>query len=83
MGADDVIHGFVSAGGGGFGDPLDREPESVRIDVHNGYVSKAAAEAVYGVAFAADGKIDAVATRQRRAEIRQQRISRSKRHATA
>ena len=36
-------------GGGGFGDPRDRDPEKVRQDVRNGYVSVAAAEQHYGV----------------------------------
>jgi N-methylhydantoinase B len=39
----------VSAGGGGYGDPLSREPEAVRRDVAFGYVSREAALAVYGV----------------------------------
>jgi N-methylhydantoinase B len=37
------------AGGGGFGDPLQREPERVLEDVRDGYVSAAGA-AAYGVA---------------------------------
>jgi len=36
-------------GGGGFGDPRQREPERVRADVALGYVSLEAARAVYGV----------------------------------
>ncbi|MCC6945060.1 MAG: hydantoinase B/oxoprolinase family protein [Thermomicrobiales bacterium] len=38
-----------SAGGGGFGDPLDREPERVLADVQGGILSVARAEEVYGV----------------------------------
>lgn len=37
------------AGGGGYGDPLEREPERVREDVRNGFVSVGAAERSYGV----------------------------------
>ncbi|MBA2705136.1 MAG: hydantoinase B/oxoprolinase family protein [Blastocatellia bacterium] len=37
-------------GGGGYGDPFARDPERVRDDVVNGYVSLAAAERDYGVA---------------------------------
>ncbi|MBC3191001.1 hydantoinase B/oxoprolinase family protein [Pseudonocardia sp. C8] len=38
-----------AAGGGGYGDPLDREPELVRTDVLEGWVSSTAAHDVYGV----------------------------------
>jgi len=36
-------------GGGGFGNPLDRDPEKVRWDVREGYVSLEKAQDVYGV----------------------------------
>ncbi|MCI2417345.1 hydantoinase B/oxoprolinase family protein [Saccharopolyspora sp. K220] len=36
-------------GGGGYGDPLERDPDSVARDVANGYVTAQSAEAVYGV----------------------------------
>ena len=39
-----------SGGGGGIGDPCDREVDKVRLDVLNGYVSIKAARDVYGVA---------------------------------
>ena len=38
-----------SSGGGGYGDPLTRDPELVRDDVRNGFVSAEAAEHDYGV----------------------------------
>ena len=38
-----------SGGGGGFGSPLDREPERVAFDVQEGYVSPQTARDVYGV----------------------------------
>lgn len=38
-----------TGGGGGFGDPLQRDPERVRQDVRNGHVSLEAAERDYGV----------------------------------
>jgi len=46
----------VSAGGGGYGEPLRREPERVVEDVLNGYVSPGAARAVYGVIVHPDGR---------------------------
>ncbi|MGH3666214.1 MAG: hydantoinase B/oxoprolinase family protein, partial [Egibacteraceae bacterium] len=42
-------------GGGGFGEPFDRDPESVRRDVEEGYVTVERAAADYGVALAAVG----------------------------
>lgn len=37
------------SGGGGYGDPLGRDPDAVASDVRDGYVSLAAAAALYGV----------------------------------
>jgi N-methylhydantoinase B len=39
-----------SGGGGGWGNPLKRDPEKVLADVRNGYVSLAGARQAYGVA---------------------------------
>ena len=48
-----------SAGGGGWGNPLERDPELVRADVIDGYVTAEAAALEYGVAVDADtGEID-------------------------
>ncbi|MDX1707738.1 MAG: hydantoinase B/oxoprolinase family protein [Desulfobacterales bacterium] len=44
----DVIQ-FISAGGGGYGDALDRDPQAVEQDVRNEYVSIERAQADYGV----------------------------------
>jgi N-methylhydantoinase B len=38
-----------TGGGGGYGDPLDRDPARVAADVRNGFVSAGAAEREYGV----------------------------------
>ena len=40
---------LLTAGGGGHGDPSSRDPEAVRRDVAEGYVSARAARDVYGV----------------------------------
>jgi N-methylhydantoinase B len=61
-----------TAGGGGFGDPLDRDPKAVAHDVAFGYVSAAAAAARYGVVVDR-GRVDEAATTQRRAELRARR----------
>ena len=64
-----------SGGGGGYGSPLDREPETVERDVRQGYVTKAAAEKLYGVVFH-DGTLDVdlVRTQKRREEMRAQAL---------
>ncbi len=60
----------VSAGGGGYGSPLERDPEQVRHDVLEGWVSRQRAEDVYGVVLTdgEDGglKVDVDATADRR-----------------
>jgi N-methylhydantoinase B len=62
-----------SGGGGGFGSPLERDLESLARDVRCGYVSKHAAETLYGAVFAPGrNDIDAAATAARRAEMRRQ-----------
>ncbi len=50
-----------TSGGGGWGDPLERDPQSVLHDVLEGLVSTEAAERDYGVVIAG-GRIDAEAT---------------------
>jgi len=46
---DEVIR-IWSGGGGGWGDPLERDPEAVRQDVAAGLVSPERARSIYGVA---------------------------------
>lgn len=57
-----------SGGGGGYGDPFDRDPEAVRSDVLNGYVSRQSAETDYGVVITDDGEIDWEATERLRGD---------------
>jgi N-methylhydantoinase B len=52
----------VCNGGGGYGDPLTREPERVLADVREGYVSHERAQAVYGVVITPGGELDLDAT---------------------
>src|SRR5438876_2100574 len=58
-----------SSGGGGFGDPLERDLAMVSADVAEGYVTRAAAESIYGVVWR-DDAIEAGATARRRAALR-------------
>lgn len=53
----------LSAGGGGWGNPLDRPIDLVREDVLDGYVSPEQAEEVYGVRVEADGTATPVGKR--------------------
>jgi N-methylhydantoinase B len=68
-----------SAGGGGYGDPLEREPERVRDDVADGYVTLDRARKDYGVVLQelnADlgrYEIDLEATARERERIRSER----------
>ena len=57
---------MLSGGGGGFGNPFKRDPEKVAEDVREGYVSKAAAEQLYGVVVDEHSEVDVTQTRKRR-----------------
>jgi N-methylhydantoinase B len=54
--AGDILY-FNTWGGGGWGDPTERDPELVRADVNRGLVSREGA-ARYGVVIADNGKVD-------------------------
>ena len=56
-----------TGGGGGYGDPYERDPEHVRSDVLDGYVSREAAERDYGVVLDDVMAVDVSATEQLRA----------------
>ena len=63
-------------GGGGFGDPLDRDPDSIREDVRKGWVSIEQAGETYGVVLDPEPELLAVdlpATQRLRGEIRKAR----------
>ncbi|WP_222432403.1 hydantoinase B/oxoprolinase family protein [Leekyejoonella antrihumi] len=47
-----------SSAGGGYGSPHERDPERVRHDVLEGYITRARAESIYGVIVRPDGTID-------------------------
>jgi N-methylhydantoinase B len=64
-------------GGGGYGDPLARDPEAVALDVAEGIVSPQAATGAYGVVVDGDGAVDVDATTRSRELLRRERISRA------
>ena len=63
----DVLY-FNTWGGGGWGDPLERDADQVRVDVSRGLVSAEGAKR-YGVVIAADGTINSAATDTLRAKM--------------
>jgi N-methylhydantoinase B len=70
----------IEAGGGGYGDPLQRDPQAVLGDVLERWVTREAADAVYGVVLgldrgAAGFVLDAPATEARRADLRAARAA--------
>ena len=67
------VFAYSFQGGGGFGDPLERDPERVRDDVAAGRVSAAEAERLHGVVLDADA-VDRSATLARRAALRAERL---------
>ena len=73
----DVITLAFSAGGAGYGDSLERDPQLVAEDVRRGFISASAAETVYHVALEpTNEEVDMEATRRMRAVERQARLQR-------
>ncbi len=71
MARDDVLF-LRSASGGGYGDPLDRDPAAVLDDLREGLTTEEIARAVYGVAVTPLG-VDISGTEQNRAHLREAR----------
>ena len=79
LGAHDMFASWC-AGGGGLGDPLDRDPELVRLDAEEGLVSSHGAARDYGVVLVAGAEdtwlVDATGTAELRRRARHDRIGR-------
>jgi len=73
MQSDDAVV-FMTCGGGGYGDPIKRDPAAVARDVAVGLVTPGIARDLYGVALAGDAA-DAAATAALRAAIRKSRLA--------
>ncbi len=71
--AGDVVR-EETAGGGGHGDPLARDPELVRQDVVGDYLTAGQSERRYGVVLGPDLSVDAGATRARREALAAERL---------
>jgi|HubBroStandDraft_3_1064219.scaffolds.fasta_scaffold15052_1 N-methylhydantoinase B len=70
----------IEAGGGGYGDPLERDPQAVLQDVLERWVSARAAHDVYGVVLAEEGPdraltVDLPGTRERREALVRERLA--------
>jgi N-methylhydantoinase B len=63
---DDIVV-FELGGGGGYGNPSERDPERVRLDALRGYISREAAERDYAVVLRDDLSVDVKATEALRA----------------
>jgi N-methylhydantoinase B len=75
-----TIFRYLTNGGGGWGDPLSREPERVKVDVRDGYVTIEGAARDYGVVVTGDPEndpeglqVDAEATDRLREKVRRDR----------
>ena len=65
---------FRTAGGGGWGDALEREPDKIRRDVVRGLLTGPAAESEYGVVLSGPRfEVDAAATENLRDSLRKKR----------
>ena len=64
----DLLH-FITWGGGGWGDPLDREADLVAKEIRQGLVTSEGAKS-YGVVADANGVLDVAATDAMRAKLR-------------
>jgi N-methylhydantoinase B len=74
IGKNDVLYMRMSSGGG-YGDPLEREPERVLNDVEAGIVSPQEAREIYGVVV--DGTspaLDIAATQKLRVDLKRERL---------
>ncbi len=73
-----------AAGGGGYGNPLERDPEQVEQDVIEGYVSLKGAKEEYGVVInARTKKLDLKATKKLRQAMRKSTRTRMKKNQAA
>lgn len=69
LSGDDTVC-FQVSGSGGYGDPLERDPDAVRRDVEKGFVSVEHARETYGVVLVDDGD-DVVVDREATVQLRE------------
>jgi N-methylhydantoinase B len=77
LGRNDILY-MRMASGGGYGDPLEREPQEVLRDVDEEIVSREEAQSIYGVEIEGENPtLNAAATETRRAALRKQRLKKT------
>ncbi|MBI2881939.1 MAG: hydantoinase B/oxoprolinase family protein [Candidatus Tectomicrobia bacterium] len=69
----EMLHGWFM-GGGGYGDPVERDPERVRNDVVQGTISRECAREIYRVALNDDLEVDPEETSRLKRETRERRL---------
>ena len=74
----DDVYAVRWSGGGGFGDPLKRDPKKVLEDVDNFAVSQSAACDIYGVVLDETGQLNTFETESLRQSRRDKRIDRTR-----
>lgn len=72
------LFSVVTGDGGGFGDPLERDPRLVARDIANELTSRETASRIFGVVVGDDGEVDEAGTVARRGEIRCLRLERGR-----
>jgi len=78
MEAGDAWVNFCT-GGGGYGDPLERDPARVVVDVRRGLCTRDEARRLYRVVLGDDAMVDAAATAAARGQARADRLARGTR----
>jgi len=74
LGRNDILY-MRMASGGGYGDPVEREPQQVLRDVDEGVVSREEARAIYGVEIDGDEpRLNQTATDKLRSDLLKQRL---------
>jgi N-methylhydantoinase B len=68
------VFAYSFQGGGGYGDPIRRDPARVARDVRNGIVTRQRADEIYGVVLREDKGVDQEATAARHRAIRVERL---------
>ena len=77
LGRNDILY-MRMASGGGYGDPLEREPQEVLRDVDEEIVSREEARSIYGVEIEGENPtLNPPATETRRAALRKQRLKKT------
>ena len=76
---DDEVVQYTVGGGGGYGDPLDRDPALVLRDIRKGALSVETAEKIYGAVISQNqAKVELEATEKNRRAMIEERLRRGK-----